>query len=97
MCPVISVAGSTPNRAIIGFKGVGTDGDTDADWAVDSGGADVVTFDGRTLARERHVRIATPPGYVCEFFVEGTNETECHGWIRSCSAAASCARCSASS
>jgi len=78
MCPVISVAGSTPNNAIIGFQGVGTDGDTDADWAVDSGGADVVTFDGKALARERHVRIATPPGYVCEFFVEGTNDTECY-------------------
>ncbi len=80
MCPVISVAGSTPNKAIIGFQGVGTDGDTDADWAVDSGGADVVTFDGKSLARERHVRIATPPGYVCEFFVPGTNDTQCYDW-----------------
>ena len=80
MCPVISVAGSTPNKAIIGFQGVGTDGDTDADWAVDSGGADVVTFDGKSLALERHVRIATPPGYVCEFFVPGTNDTQCYDW-----------------
>ncbi len=80
MCPVISVAGATANRAIIGFKGHGTDGDTDADWAVDSGGADVVSFDGKSLTRERHVRVATPPGHVCEFFVEGTGETECHAW-----------------
>jgi hypothetical protein len=64
-CPIISVAGSTPGKAIIGFKGVGTDYDYDAPWALRSGGADVVSFDGNALTRVRHVLIATPPGVIC--------------------------------
>jgi hypothetical protein len=66
MCPAISVAGSTPGKAILGFKGVGTDDDYDAPWTLRSGGADVVTFDGEALRRERHVLVAGPPGTVCE-------------------------------
>ena len=64
-CPVISVAGAAAGRAIVGFQGLGTDSDGDADWAMDSGGADVVHFDGTTLARERHVLIASPPHTIC--------------------------------
>lgn len=66
MCPVISVAGATAGRAVIGFRGVGSDYDYDAEWARASGGADLVTFDGASMARERHVFIASPPGVVCE-------------------------------
>lgn len=77
MCPVISVAGSTPGKAVIGFKGVGTDQDKDAPWALRSGGADVVTFDGASLSRERHVFIAGPPGTVCEQHVCNTLEAGC--------------------
>jgi hypothetical protein len=66
VCPIISVAGATAGRAVIGFQGVGTDSDKDATWALDSGGADVVTFDGAKMARERHVFVASPPGVVCE-------------------------------
>ncbi|ABS26574.1 hypothetical protein [Anaeromyxobacter sp. Fw109-5] len=63
MCPVISVAGAQPGRAVIGFMGMGTDGDLDPEWWMSSGGADVVAFDpaAGTLARERHVFIAAPP------------------------------------
>jgi hypothetical protein len=66
LCPIISVAGTTAGRAVIGFQGVGTDSDADARWALYSGGADVVTFDGTALKRERHVLVASPPGVMCE-------------------------------
>ncbi len=65
MCPVISVAGGAPGIAMIGFRGIGTDGDDDADWAQDSGGADLITFDGANLTRTRHVFIASPPHTIC--------------------------------
>ncbi len=64
-CPVISVAGAAPGVAMIGFRGVGTDGDNDADWAQDSGGADLVAFDGAKVSRTRHVFIAAPPQTIC--------------------------------
>ena len=67
MCPVISVAGTSAGKAVIGFKGVGTDSDADATWAIYSGGADVVSFDGTTVTRDRHVLVASPPGVICEF------------------------------
>jgi hypothetical protein len=65
LCPVISVAGGTAGFAAVGLQGHGTDGDGDADWATDSGGADLVTFDGARLARTRHVFIASPPHVIC--------------------------------
>ncbi len=65
LCPVISVAGAAPGEAAIGFKGLGTDGEPDADWAQDGGGMDVVRFDGTNLSRLRHVFIASPPQTVC--------------------------------
>jgi len=65
LCPVISVGGAAPGVAMIGFQGIGTDGDPDADWAQDSGGADLVAFDGTTLTRTRHVFIASPPHTIC--------------------------------
>jgi hypothetical protein len=74
LCPVISVAGAAPGLAAIGFKGLGTDGDPDAGWAQDSGGMDVVTFDGATLARRRHVFIASPPGTICGPYPGHPNE-----------------------
>ncbi len=65
LCPVISVGGAAPGVAMIGFQGIGTDGDPDADWAQDSGGADLVAFDGTSLTRTRHVFIASPPHTIC--------------------------------
>jgi hypothetical protein len=74
LCPVISVAGSTtPGKAFLGFKGAGSDDDRDQRWAIRSGGLDVVTFDGAALRRERHVLVASPPGYVCEDRVDATS------------------------
>ncbi len=64
-CPVISVSGGAPGVAMIGFQGIGTDGDDDADWAQDSGGADLVAFDGAKASRTRHVFIASPPHTIC--------------------------------
>ncbi len=78
MCPIISVAGAAPGVAMIGFQGVGTDGDDDADWAQDSGGADLVAFDGAKLTRTRHVFIASPPLTICP-----SNGNEAH--THSCS------------
>ena len=77
MCPAISVAGSSAGKAVVGYRGAGTDQDKDAlscpagggfctSWALFSGGADVVTFDGTNLSRERRVLVAGPPGTVCE-------------------------------
>lgn len=60
-CPIVSVAGGAPGVAIIGFKGAGTDSDSDPDWTIDSGGADVLAFDGTTLTRTRHVHVAGAP------------------------------------
>ncbi len=74
LCPVISVAGAAPGVAAVGFKGLGTDGDPDANWAQDSGGMDVVTFDGTTLARKRHGFIASPPGVICGPYPGHPNE-----------------------
>jgi hypothetical protein len=65
-CPIVSVAGAAAGVAIIGFKGIGTDGDSDPDWQLDSGGADVLAFDGTTLARTRHVHVAGAPQQFCE-------------------------------
>jgi hypothetical protein len=65
LCPVVSVAGAATGRAAVGFKGHGTDDDGDADWAMESGGVDVVSFDGSALARLRHVFVASPPHTVC--------------------------------
>jgi hypothetical protein len=67
MCPIISVAGLSDGSAAIGFQGLGTDGDFDADWATDSGGMDIVRFDAAAgkLARARHVFLASPPHYIC--------------------------------
>lgn len=66
MCPVVSVAGAAPGTAVIGFQGVGTDGDKDPEWQIDSGGADVVAFDGERLSRTRHVWVAGVPHQMCE-------------------------------
>jgi hypothetical protein len=70
-CPIISVGGAAAGKAVIGFKGLGTDGDNDADWAQATGGADVVSFDGAQVARDRHVFIASPPGTICVEKSEG--------------------------
>lgn len=65
-CPVVSVAGAAPGVAIVGLKGVGTDGDLDPEWQLDSGGADVLAFDGATLSRTRHVQFAGMPQKMCD-------------------------------
>ena len=71
LCPVISVAGAGRGGAAVGFMGLGTDGEPDADWAQESGGMDLVQFDGTRLSRLRHVFIASPPHTVC---VDGGRE-----------------------
>jgi hypothetical protein len=76
-CPIISVAGAGPGKAVLGFKGVGTDYDYDAPWALDSGGADLVSWDGTALRRDRHVFLASPPGVICEHWRPGTDNTVC--------------------
>lgn len=65
LCPVVSVGGAAPGVAMVGYQGLGTDGDLDADWAQDSGGADLVQFDGAKLTRTRHVFVASPPQTIC--------------------------------
>ncbi len=65
-CPVISVAGGAPGIAAVGLQGRGTDGDNDLDWCLDSGGVDLVAFDGTQVTRTRHVLIASPPHVICE-------------------------------
>ncbi len=74
-CPIISVAGGAPGVAAIGFQGLGTDGDNDPEWQLDSGGADIAAFDGHTLRRTRHVLVASPPGVVCE-----SRQNPCPAW-----------------
>ncbi|HEX9050069.1 MAG TPA: hypothetical protein VF841_05995 [Anaeromyxobacter sp.] len=64
-CPLVSIAGAAPGVAIVGLQGIGTDGDADPSWELDSGGADVLAFDGKTLARTRHVEIAGAPHQMC--------------------------------
>lgn len=65
LCPIVSVAGGAPGVAVIGLKGVGTDGDFDPVWQMDSGGADVLSFDGQRLTRTRHVHVAGVPERMC--------------------------------
>lgn len=64
-CPIVSVAGAAPGVAIVGLQGIGTDGDADPEWQIDSGGADVLAFDGEALTRTRHVHVAGPPERFC--------------------------------
>jgi hypothetical protein len=68
MCPIVSVAGASAGKALLGYQGVGTDADypQNADWAIDSGGADVVAFDGAKLTRTRWVHIAGWPHQMCD-------------------------------
>jgi hypothetical protein len=77
VCPVISVAGALPGKAVFGLQGVGLDYDFDAEWARHSGGADLVSFDGTKLAKDRHVFVASPPGMVCEHWANPPANTVC--------------------
>jgi hypothetical protein len=82
MCPIVSVGGMGAGRAAIGFRGVGTDGDFphNADWAIESGGADLVLFDGEKLSRERHVTVAGWPLQFCDDYgVPGQTRGPCAG------------------
>jgi hypothetical protein len=79
VCPVISVAGTSAGKAVVGYKGVGTDQDRDGNWALWSGGADVVAFDGASLSRVRHVLVASPPGVVCETWLDPPTNSQC--WV----------------
>jgi hypothetical protein len=78
LCPVISVAGAAPGKAFVGLEGFGQAADGGANWALHTGGVDVVRFDAEkgTLARERHVWIASPPHVIC-----GTSGEE---WATTC-------------
>jgi hypothetical protein len=64
-CPLVSIAGAAPGVAVVGLQGVGTDGDSDPNWELDSGGADLLAFDGAALRRTRHVEIAGAPQQMC--------------------------------
>lgn len=64
-CPVVSVGGGAPGVAVVGLQGHGTDGDSDPDWWLDSGGADVLAFDGEKLSRKRHVQVSGLPQQFC--------------------------------
>ncbi|HVI74428.1 MAG TPA: hypothetical protein VM683_05525, partial [Anaeromyxobacteraceae bacterium] len=67
-CPVISVGGAAAGKAIVGFDGFGHEGDGGAPWALETGGADVVAFDGAAgkMTRVRHVLTASPPHVICD-------------------------------
>ncbi|HEY6100777.1 MAG TPA: hypothetical protein VIW03_15170, partial [Anaeromyxobacter sp.] len=65
-CPLVSIAGGPAGVAYVGLRGVGTDGDYDPDWQLDSGGIDVLGFDGTKLSRTRHVEVAGVPHQMCE-------------------------------
>lgn len=84
MCPIISVAGAAPGKSIVGFNGYGTDGDLNGEWAKESGGLDVLSYDAAAgkLARTRHVYIATPPGVICGSFenTTGSGPQVCEPW-----------------
>jgi hypothetical protein len=62
---MVSVGGGAPGVFVVGLKGLGTDGDFDPDWWLDSGGADVLAFDGQKVTRTRHVHVAGPPHQFC--------------------------------
>ncbi len=64
-CPMVSVGGGAPGMAVVGLQGLGTDADSDPDWWLDSGGADVLAFDGQKITRKRHVHVAGPPHQFC--------------------------------
>jgi hypothetical protein len=65
-CPLVSVAGGAPGVAYVGLKGIGTDGDSDPDWQLSSGGLDVLAFDGSAVAKTRHVEVAGVPHQMCD-------------------------------
>jgi hypothetical protein len=65
VCPVVSVGGGAAGTAVVGLQGLGTDGDSDPDWWLDSGGADVLGFDGQLLAMKRHVQVSGLPHQLC--------------------------------
>ncbi|WP_176066463.1 hypothetical protein [Anaeromyxobacter diazotrophicus] len=78
LCPVISVAGAAPGGAFVGYDGFDFSFICDlqdvvcleqplAGWALDSGGADVVAFDGKSLSLTRHVLTGGPPHVVCDY------------------------------
>ncbi len=66
-CRILAVAGAAPGRAVIGFDSFGIESQNGALWTYSAGGADVVAFDpvARTLARQRHVWLASPPHTIC--------------------------------
>ena len=67
LCPVISVAGAAPGRAVVGLKGLDQSADLGSTWIFKTGGADVVSFEAAagTVSRIRHVEIGSPPHIVC--------------------------------
>jgi hypothetical protein len=77
VCPIISVAGAAPGTAVVGYKGVGTDYDYDAPWALDSGGMDVVRLQGGAVTRARRVLVASPPQTVCEHWADAPRNSVC--------------------
>jgi len=66
-CRILSVGGASPGKAVIGFDGFATEQLDGAQWTYVAGGADVVAFDpvAGTLARTRHVYLASPPHVIC--------------------------------
>jgi hypothetical protein len=82
LCPVISVAGAAPGKVFVGLKGFGIEAELQngAAWAIHTGGADFVSFDGTTAQTTRHLFIASPPHVVCgtngEAFVSTCDPTD---------------------
>jgi hypothetical protein len=68
-CAVTAVAGAAPGKAFVGFDGFGLEADAGVDWALETGGMDVVAFDAAQgkLSRTRHVLTAAPPHVVCDY------------------------------
>ena len=69
MCPILSVAGASSGKALIGFWGFGVEADTGQTWALDTGGMDVVAFDpvAGKMTKTRHVLTGAPPHVVCDY------------------------------
>jgi len=77
-CPITAVAGRDAGKAVLGYEGAGKyDDDNDPLWMRRSGGLDLVTFDGTTLAKERHVEVGSPPHTVCYAWLDDAHTT-CH-------------------
>jgi hypothetical protein len=86
-CPVISVAGAAPGKAVVGFDGFDLEFNGGAEWALHTGGADVIAFDPDKVevSKIRHVYVASPPHVICgvngEEFAAACSDPNDPWWI----------------